>query len=186
MWSIWISTTAECSRSSIHWRTPIWYVEGIQENDGSSKLQCDLVLWSDYPESCNDRQQKIRCTQTSSPVKCQHFGISRQNSERARNLASRIQAMRIRRSTPFSARDKEVEIHHRFIVSCCWSVVFDCYKSLNRPAIHCHPDRTPQMELAMVGFVDDNKGQTNTFLHAESNNTLPTMLWHIRHNAQAW
>jgi hypothetical protein len=66
------------------------------------------------------------------------------------------------------------------------SVMFDYYESLNKPAIYCHPDRTQQTELAMVGFVDDSNGQTNTFLHAESNATLPTMLSQIQHNAQAW
>jgi hypothetical protein len=35
-------------------------------------------------------------------------------------------------------------------------------------------------------FVDDSNGQTNDFMHTESDRTLPTTIHKLRHNAQAW
>jgi exonuclease III len=66
------------------------------------------------------------------------------------------------------------------------SVLFDCYDDIAYAATYCHPDRTQPMELGMVGFVDDSNGQTNHFLKEETVNTLPTILYKLRHNAQAW
>ncbi len=66
------------------------------------------------------------------------------------------------------------------------SVLFDCYDELAYSATYCHPDRSHRMKLGMVGFVDDSNGQTNDFLHTESDRTLPTTIHKLRHNAQAW
>ena len=66
------------------------------------------------------------------------------------------------------------------------SVLFDCYDDLAYAATYCNPDRTQPMELGMVGFVDDSNGQTNDFLKTETEATLPTTLYKLRHNAQAW
>jgi hypothetical protein len=66
------------------------------------------------------------------------------------------------------------------------SVLFDCYDDLHYSATYCSPDRTQQMELGMVGFVDDSNGQTNSFMQPETAATLPTTLFKLRHNAQTW
>jgi hypothetical protein len=42
------------------------------------------------------------------------------------------------------------------------------------------------MDIAMVGFVDDSNGQTNTFMRPETAETLPNTLLQLRYNAQAW
>ena len=41
------------------------------------------------------------------------------------------------------------------------SVLLDAYESLAEPAVYCNPDRTNEIKLAMIGFVDDNNGQVN-------------------------
>ena len=66
------------------------------------------------------------------------------------------------------------------------SVLFDCYEALHYPSSYCSPDRTQQMELGIVGFVDDSNGQTNCFMQPETSATLSTMLFKLQHNAQAW
>jgi hypothetical protein len=42
------------------------------------------------------------------------------------------------------------------------------------------------MEIGMVGFVDDSNGQKNSFMGPETDTTLPTTLFKLRHNAQVW
>ena len=66
------------------------------------------------------------------------------------------------------------------------SVLFDCYDDLAYAATYCNPDRTQVMELGMVGFVDDSNGQTNDFMKDETDQTMPTTLYKLQHNAQAW
>ena len=66
------------------------------------------------------------------------------------------------------------------------SVLFNCYDELAYAAQYCNPDRSHQINLGMIGFVDDSNGQTNDFMHNESTTTLPKMMHKLRHNAQAW
>lgn len=66
------------------------------------------------------------------------------------------------------------------------SVMFDCYEKMNHPATYCSPDRTQPLNIAMIGFVDDSNDQTNDFMQPETASTLPTTLFQLRHNAQAW
>lgn len=66
------------------------------------------------------------------------------------------------------------------------SVLFHCYDDLAYAASYCNPDRSHQMEVGMVGFVDDSNGQTNNFMRTETVTTLPTTVHKLQHNAQAW
>ena len=66
------------------------------------------------------------------------------------------------------------------------SILFDCYDELAFSATYCHPDRSHNMNLGMVGFVDDSNGQTNDFMQTESSLTLPNTLHKLRYNAQVW
>lgn len=68
-------------------------------------------------------------------------------------------------------------------ISC---ILFDCYDSIAYPTIYCNPDKTQEMELGMVGFVDDSNGQTNDFMYNESASTIPSTLHKLEHNTQAW
>ena len=66
------------------------------------------------------------------------------------------------------------------------SVLFDCYDTLSYKATYCWPDCTHNMELGMIGFVDDSNGQTNCFKTDETPSTLLTMRLKLKHNAQSW
>ena len=66
------------------------------------------------------------------------------------------------------------------------SVLFDCYDELAYSATYCNLDRSHRMKLGMVDFVDDDSnGQTNDFMHTESDGSLPITTQKLRHNAQA-
>jgi hypothetical protein len=56
------------------------------------------------------------------------------------------------------------------------SLLFDCYNALAHHASYCNPDRTNQMQLSMIGFVDDSNGQVNSFLSNESKDELQRLV----------
>ena len=66
------------------------------------------------------------------------------------------------------------------------SVLFNCYDELSHKAIYCHPDKSNELNIGMIGFVDDSNGQTNDFLNTETDTTLLHMLRELQHNAQTW
>ncbi|KAI2496776.1 hypothetical protein MHU86_17710 [Fragilaria crotonensis] len=41
------------------------------------------------------------------------------------------------------------------------SVLFNCYDKLSHKATYCYPDRSNELNIGMIGFVDDSNGQTN-------------------------
>ena len=43
------------------------------------------------------------------------------------------------------------------------SVLYDCYDEVAIPATYCSPDRSGSFQIGMIGFVDDQNGQTNDF-----------------------
>ena len=70
-----------------------------------------------------------------------------------------------------------------FFISC---LLFDLYDQLAHPALYCTPDRLNAMQLALIGFVDDNNGQTNNFMEDEDDDTVPELMSRTRNNAQIW
>ena len=65
-------------------------------------------------------------------------------------------------------------------------ILYTCYEKLTKAAAYCCPDRSHQMEIGMIGFVDDNNDQTNNFLQDEDSETLPLVLAQTQCNAQSW
>ena len=65
------------------------------------------------------------------------------------------------------------------------SILFDVYKKQARGASFFPPDKTINIKLYMIGFVDDTSGSTNNFLLPE-----PAPLTHYAnltiHDAQRW
>ena len=66
------------------------------------------------------------------------------------------------------------------------SLLFDCYEKIAFAAKYCNPDRTNDIELTMIGFVDDTNGQVNSFFDIESQATLRDLMSKAAHNADAW
>jgi hypothetical protein len=66
------------------------------------------------------------------------------------------------------------------------SVLFNCYDKVSCKATYCHPDRSDEFDIGMIGFVDDSNGQTNDFLCEETSATLPRLLLALQSNAQTW
>ena len=66
------------------------------------------------------------------------------------------------------------------------SLLFDCYEKLAHEAKYCNPDRTNELSLSMVGFVDDTNGQVNSFLDDESPSTLQVLPAKATHSATTW
>ena len=65
------------------------------------------------------------------------------------------------------------------------SILFDVYEKQAHGASFCSPDKTINVKLYMIGFVDDTSGSTNDFLLPE-----PAPLTHYAnlaiHDAQQW
>jgi hypothetical protein len=66
------------------------------------------------------------------------------------------------------------------------SLLFDCYDALAHHASYCNPDRTNQIHLNMIGFVDDSNGQVNSFECDESKIELQRLVQKARYNATTW
>ncbi len=66
------------------------------------------------------------------------------------------------------------------------SLLFDCYDLRAHPAIYCHPDWSNQYQVSMIGLVDDNNGQVNSFYEAESLTSLHSLQAKARTNAIEW
>jgi hypothetical protein len=65
-------------------------------------------------------------------------------------------------------------------------ILYTCYEKLKKTAAYCCPDCSHQIEIGMIGFVDDNNDQTNIFLQDEDSETLPLVLAQTQSNAQSW
>jgi hypothetical protein len=66
------------------------------------------------------------------------------------------------------------------------SLLFDCYDALAHHASYCNPDRTHQINLNMIGFVDnDSNGQVNSFECDESKIELQRLVQKARYNVDA-
>jgi len=65
------------------------------------------------------------------------------------------------------------------------SVLFDSYESQATGAIYETPDRTTQIKLFMLGFVDDSNGQTNNFL-SDIQPTPSELVRLMQSDAQLW
>ena len=66
------------------------------------------------------------------------------------------------------------------------SVISDIYESRAAPASYCNPDRSRELKIAMIGFVDDNNGQTNRFMVLQDRSTLEWMVARAEENATLW
>ena len=66
------------------------------------------------------------------------------------------------------------------------SILFDCYEKEAFAATYCNPDHSNEIDLSMVGFVDDTNGQVNSFLAPESEETLSNIVAKAEFNAAMW
>lgn len=66
------------------------------------------------------------------------------------------------------------------------SVIFDVYDTCATPAVYCNPDPSNEFNVAMIGFVDDNFGQTNMFFAVQDKSTLQWMVAQAEENAVLW
>jgi hypothetical protein len=66
------------------------------------------------------------------------------------------------------------------------SLLFECYDKQAFPAVYTNPDRTNRQTWAMVGFVDESKGQVNNFDEQDTPASLSTLKEKARTNATAW
>ena len=65
------------------------------------------------------------------------------------------------------------------------SILFNCYNDRVHGAQYAYPDRTGDMSIKMVGFVDDSNGQTNCF-HSDDQRSTEVLLAQTRHDIQVW
>ena len=66
------------------------------------------------------------------------------------------------------------------------SVLYDAYDTLATPAKYSNPDNSNEMNVSIIGFVDDNNGQANRFKEKQN---LESLLWLVersKENASAW
>ena len=66
------------------------------------------------------------------------------------------------------------------------SVLFDCYDTKAHPATYTTPKGNHATELGLIGFVDDNGGQTNEFTSDGSEDTTARLIKNTSENAQLW
>ena len=66
------------------------------------------------------------------------------------------------------------------------SVLYDCYDKVASKAAYYTPNKSEQLELGMVGFVDNSNGQTNRFLEEETENSRRQVVQQLKENAQIW
>ncbi|KAI2503122.1 hypothetical protein MHU86_11313 [Fragilaria crotonensis] len=66
------------------------------------------------------------------------------------------------------------------------STLYDCYDKQAAKAIYCTPSGTNNIEVGMIGFVDDSNGQTNCFLSDKTDQTSDDALHQMQLNAQTW
>ena len=65
-------------------------------------------------------------------------------------------------------------------------VLFVIFEKLARQAKYCNPDRTNEITLAMIGFVDDSNGQNNNFQSPQTEAALEQLMQDAKHNATVW
>ena len=66
------------------------------------------------------------------------------------------------------------------------SVLFDCYDTKAHPATYTTPKGNHKTVLGLIGFVDDNGGQTNEFDSDGSEETTARLIQNTSKNAQMW
>ena len=66
------------------------------------------------------------------------------------------------------------------------STLFDCYDTQAAKASYRDSNGQGQVELGLIGFVDDCNGQTNQQASDGAPHRLPTLLAQTQHNAQKW
>ena len=66
------------------------------------------------------------------------------------------------------------------------SVLFDCYDTKAHPATYVTPQGSHETKLGLIGFVDDNGGQTNEFQSDGSEATTARLIQNTSQNAQLW
>ena len=66
------------------------------------------------------------------------------------------------------------------------SVLFDCYDTKAHPATYTTPKGNHKTVLGLIGFVDDNGGQTNEFDSDGSEETTARLIKNTSKNAQLW
>ena len=66
------------------------------------------------------------------------------------------------------------------------SALLDCYDTKASPATYINPDRSNPSAWSMVGFVDDNNGQVNSFSEPRTQQSLPLLHHQARQNATVW
>ncbi|KAI2494123.1 hypothetical protein MHU86_20394 [Fragilaria crotonensis] len=66
------------------------------------------------------------------------------------------------------------------------SILYDCYEELASTAQYRTPDNQREMELGMIGYVDDSNGQTNCFNNIETTATAQEVMHKMQKNANVW
>jgi hypothetical protein len=66
------------------------------------------------------------------------------------------------------------------------SGLYKCYDTQAHAATYSNPDRTNQVSLSMIGFVDDSNGQVNMFEADDTLESLAQLHLNASHNATVW
>ena len=66
------------------------------------------------------------------------------------------------------------------------SILYDSYDGNAFKACYSFPDKSSNIELGMIGFVDDSNGQTNRFLEDENDLSRQSVIQQVKANAQLW
>ena len=66
------------------------------------------------------------------------------------------------------------------------SRLYASYDTQAHAATYSNPDRTNQVSLSMIGFVDDSNGQVNMFEEKDTLESLSQMHFKAKHNATVW
>ena len=64
------------------------------------------------------------------------------------------------------------------------SILYNCYDEKAFKACYYCPDSIGNIELGMIGFVDDSNGQTNQFLEDENDLSQQSVIQQVKANAQ--
>jgi hypothetical protein len=66
------------------------------------------------------------------------------------------------------------------------SILLDCYDLKAFPAQYSNPDRSNVSNWSMIGFVDDNNGQVNSFFDHRDQRDIKSLHEKARLNANTW
>ena len=66
------------------------------------------------------------------------------------------------------------------------SAAYDAYDTKSTPAIYQNPDRTNEIKVSIIGFVDDTNGQANKFHGKQDTEELKWLVKKSQDNARIW